>query len=100
VVNSGWDRRHAEPDSLFPAKHGEALDHELELLVSAGMPTVDALRAATSIPAKYFNLSDLGGIEVGKRADLVLTFTRPYSRHSTSSIQRVWRGSTEVATSS
>jgi hypothetical protein len=40
--------------------HGESLHRELELLVEAGMSTVDVLRATASLPARYFGLSDRG----------------------------------------
>lgn len=63
---------HAEPDLLFPVKHGEALHHELELLIGAGLSTVDALRVVTSLPVKCFNQNGRSVIEVGKRAGLVL----------------------------
>jgi imidazolonepropionase-like amidohydrolase len=38
--------------------HGTSLHHELELLVDAGLSTVDALRAATVLPALHFDLHD------------------------------------------
>ncbi|RKL38703.1 hypothetical protein BFJ70_g6338 [Fusarium oxysporum] len=85
-----------EEDSPFQIRHGEALHHELELLVEAGMSTVDALRAATSLPAKSFGLSDRGVIEPGKRADLVLLRDDPIKDiRATRSIQRVWCGGIE-----
>jgi imidazolonepropionase-like amidohydrolase len=88
---------HTESGSPFLVKHGDALHRELELLVEAGLSTVDALRAATSLPAKYFNLNDRGVIEVGKRADLVLISQDPIQDiRATRSIQRVWCGGIEV----
>ncbi len=71
--------------------HGESLHHELELLVDAGLSTVDALRAATWLPASYFGLSDRGVIEPGRRADLVLINGDPIEDISASrQIQRIW----------
>ncbi|KAM6513981.1 hypothetical protein FALCPG4_015166 [Fusarium falciforme] len=85
-----------EEDSPFQIRHGEALHRELELLVEAGMSTVDVLRAATSLPAKHFGLSDRGVIEPGKRADLVLLRDDPINDiRATRSIQRVWCGGIE-----
>ncbi len=52
--------------------HGASLHRELELLVSAGLAPVEALRAATSVPATVFALSDRGRVAVGLAADLLL----------------------------
>ena len=77
--------------------HGSSLHHELELLVEAGLTTVDALRAATSRPARYFGLADRGVIEPGRRADLVLIDGDPLRDiTATRSIRRVWCGGAEV----
>ncbi|MGD0608764.1 MAG: amidohydrolase family protein, partial [Streptosporangiaceae bacterium] len=80
--------------------HGTSLHHELELLVDAGLSTVDALRAATSRPAHYFGLADRGVIEPGRRADLVLIAGNPlHDITATRSIRRIWCGGAEVAPS-
>jgi imidazolonepropionase-like amidohydrolase len=77
--------------------HGESMHHELELLVDAGLSNLDALRAATSLPAKYFGLKDRGVIEVGKRADLLLVSGDPTTDiKATKSIQKVWCKGVEV----
>ena len=76
--------------------HGESIHHELELLVGAGLSTLDALRAVTSLPAKHFGLEDRGVIEPGKRADLVLIAENPIDDiRATRSIKRVWCGGIE-----
>jgi len=51
---------------------GASLHYELELLVSAGLTPVQALSAATALPARAFQLADRGRIAPGLRADLVL----------------------------
>ena len=52
---------------------GFALQDELELMVAAGVPTLKALQSATSEPAAAFGLSStLGGVAVGKVADLLV----------------------------
>jgi imidazolonepropionase-like amidohydrolase len=80
--------------------HGVSLHHELELLVDAGLSTVDALRAATSRPAHYFGLADRGVIEPGRRADLVLIDGNPLQDiTATRAIRRIWCGGVEVAPS-
>jgi imidazolonepropionase-like amidohydrolase len=77
--------------------HGVSLHRELELLVAAGLSPQQALTAATSAPAKVFNLSDRGRIAPGLRADLVLVNGDPTSdikavRH----IERLWQHGREV----
>ncbi len=52
---------------------GLALHRELELYVEAGIPAVDALRAATLVPARVMKKDkDLGTIAPGKLADVIL----------------------------
>ena len=76
--------------------HGSSLHDELELLVDAGLTTVDVLRAATSLPARYFDLDDRGAIRPGLRADLVLIDGDPLTDITTTrKIQRVWCGGVE-----
>lgn len=88
---------HVGKNSLFDVKHGNSFHDELKLLVEAGLTTIDALRAATILPAERFNLSDRGIIEEGKRADLVLLSEDPIQNiQATRSIERVWCGGTEV----
>ncbi len=51
---------------------------ELKLLVSAGFSPMEALQAATLNPARYLGREkDLGTIETGKLADLVLLDANP-----------------------
>ena len=76
--------------------HGESIHHELELLVDAGLTPVEALRAATFLPAKCFGLSDRGIIKPGYRADLVLVSEDPTQDiRATRSIQMVFCGGIE-----
>ncbi len=56
--------------------YGETLHRELELLVSAGLTPLEALRAATSASAEAFGLR-AGRIAVGQRAALLLVDGRP-----------------------
>ncbi|MGJ4746252.1 amidohydrolase family protein [Leptospira sp. SA-E8] len=72
--------------------HGASLHHELQLLVAAGFKPIEALRAATSIPARRFSLNDRGKIFPGARADLLLVQGDPLQNISdTLSISKVWR---------
>ncbi|HEY0955165.1 MAG TPA: amidohydrolase family protein [Roseateles sp.] len=55
------------------ATAGFALQRELELYVQAGIPAAQALKIATYNGAKYSDrLDEIGSIERGKRADLLL----------------------------
>jgi imidazolonepropionase-like amidohydrolase len=57
---------------------GYALHTELELLVRAGLTPLDAIRAATVRPAEFLGLeSEIGRIEPGMRADLLLLTADP-----------------------
>jgi len=57
---------------------GYSLHTELELLVESGLTPLEALHAATVQPARFFGLDDeMGQVEVGMRADLVLLDGNP-----------------------
>lgn len=61
-----------------PMIPGLSLHDELERLVADGLKPIDALRAATINPARFFNATDtLGTAAAGKRADLVLLDANP-----------------------
>ncbi|PNP46914.1 hypothetical protein TGAMA5MH_01867 [Trichoderma gamsii] len=75
---------------------GVTLHFELENLVEAGLTTLEALRAATILPAQHHQLTDRGQIAPGKRADLVLLNSNPLDNISnTRDIARVWVGGIE-----
>lgn len=57
---------------------GAALHDELEQLVAAGLTPRDALEAATLAPARFFEADkEMGSVEKGKLADLVLLDANP-----------------------
>ncbi|SDT28958.1 amidohydrolase family protein [Jiangella sp. DSM 45060] len=63
---------HAEYDGTT------ATVRELEFMVEAGMPALDALRSATVRPIEWLGrLDDLGTLEPGKRADLIVVDRDP-----------------------
>jgi len=72
--------------------HGVSVHHEMQLFVEAGLSPIQALRAATSVPAKRFSLDDRGIIAIGKRADLLLVKGDPTTNISDSlSMMAVWK---------
>jgi imidazolonepropionase-like amidohydrolase len=77
--------------------HGASMHRELELLVRAGLTPVEALAAATAVPAEVFHLNDRGVIAAGKRADLVLVKGDPtHDITATREIVAVWKAGTKV----
>src|SRR6185503_12891646 len=57
---------------------GFSLHDELELFVKAGLNSMEALQTATRNPAIYLGLIDeVGTVEKGKKADLVLLEANP-----------------------
>ena len=60
------------------AKGVPPLHDELVALVGAGMTSMDALQAATRMPAEFLGrLATEGTVEVGKKANLVLLYGNP-----------------------
>lgn len=83
--------------SPFQLPHGESLHDELELLVAAGMSTLDVLRGVTVLPARHLRLGDRGNIQTGRRADFVLVDGDPLTDiTATRNIQGVWIGGERV----
>ena len=72
--------------------HGATLHEEMALLVGAGLTPVEALKAATSTPARRFSLTGRGRIAVGARADLVLVNGDPTTDiEATRAIAGIWK---------
>ena len=62
---------------------GFSLQRELELYVEGGMTPLEALQTATIMPARAMKLDkDLGTLEVGKRADLIVLDANPLEKIS------------------
>ena len=76
---------------------GATVQGELELMVKSGLTPIEALRAATSNPARAFKLDDRGVVAPGKRADLVLVDGDPtVDIRATRKIAAVWINGVEV----
>jgi imidazolonepropionase-like amidohydrolase len=94
-ILAGTDASHLGAPGMA---HGVSLHGELQLLVRAGLTPTEALRAATSVPATTFGLTDRGRIAHGARADLVLVDGDPTATISdTLSIRSVWRSGSRTA---
>jgi imidazolonepropionase-like amidohydrolase len=69
---------------------GHTLHRELELYVKAGLTPMEAIQAATIVPARAMKMEkEVGTIEVGKRADLIIIDGNPLE--SVSNIRKVRR---------
>jgi imidazolonepropionase-like amidohydrolase len=80
------------------APHGAGLHAELQLLVLAGLSPAEALRSATSLPARIFGLPQRGRIGIGYRADLLLVRGDPtHDIAATMVIDRVWKNGFAVS---
>jgi imidazolonepropionase-like amidohydrolase len=64
-------------DAGFMLPHGEMNARELELLVQGGLTPLEAITAATKTNAALMGLSEVGTLEAGKRADLLLVAGDP-----------------------
>lgn len=66
------------PDTgVFAQLPGIAEHRELEALVEAGLPPLDAIEFATRRPAQLLGLTDRGVLEPGRRADLLVLDADP-----------------------
>lgn len=95
-ILAGDDAATADLGGMAP---GASFHHELQMLVKAGLTPLEALRAATSVPARRFGLLDRGRIVNGARADLLLVDGDPTSNISdTLSVHSVWRQGVRLTT--
>jgi hypothetical protein len=89
-VNSGTDT----PSTSVP---GAGLHHEMEMEAESGMTPMQVLQATTVNTATLFRLKDVGTLEPGKFADLVVLSADPLADISnTQKIERVFKGGQEV----
>lgn len=88
-ILAGTDAAHV---GAYGMAHGASVHEEMRLLVLAGLSPVEALAAATTLPAARFGLSDRGSIRAGARADLILVDGDPTRDIGTTlSLLGVWR---------
>ncbi len=77
---------------------GPFVQEELKLLVEAGIPPIDAIRIGTLNAAIYIGVeSQIGSVERGKLADLVLLNSNPLTDiANTADISAVFKGGREI----
>ena len=70
---------------------GHSLHREIELYVQAGFTPMEAIQAATLVPAQAMGLSrEVGTVEAGKRADLIILRGNPLDDiHNTRKVEYV-----------
>ena len=75
---------------------GYSLYREIELYVQAGFTPMEAIQAATSVPAKVMGLDkELGTVEAGKKADVIILGSNPLdSIHNIRTVEKVITGGT------
>jgi imidazolonepropionase-like amidohydrolase len=73
---------------------GHSLHREIELYVQAGFAPMEAIQAATSVPARVMGVDkEVGTVEVGKRADLIVIHGDPLQDiHNTRNVESVVTG--------
>ena len=77
---------------------GPMVHQEMEILVEAGIPTLAAILMGTLNAAAYIGVEeDLGSIEPGKLADMVLLTADPVADiHNTTMIDAVFKGGQKI----
>ncbi len=84
----------ANPGNFAPGMiYGSSMHREMELLVKAGLTPLEALQGATGKNAAAFDLTTMGAIKPGNRADMILVEGRPDQNITDSmKIVQVWVG--------
>lgn len=85
-------------DSGVPTRFMGYFEHlELEMMVDAGMTPMEVIVSATSNPAKYMGLPDIGGLEVGNWADFLVLDANPLDDiRNTREISSIFIGGVEI----
>ena len=76
---------------------GTDLYKELIYFSEAGIPNLYVLKTATSLPAQYYGLAQVGHIKEGYLADLILLEKSPMdAMQNLDSIERIWKEGEEI----
>lgn len=76
-VIAGSDSTERDPDPPSEVEYRISLLRELQNQQESGMNNLDCLISATSAPAKFFEQNDIGILEPGRRADILLIDGNP-----------------------
>ena len=72
--------------------YGTDLYKEMQLLVEAGIPSIEVLKDATAKPMGIFGIKDKGSVQAGYQADLVLIDGNPLENmQDLHQIVRIWK---------
>lgn len=88
----------ANTGSYAPAvAYGTSMHREMELLVQAGMTATEVLASATRKVAEVFSIDNIGTVEEGKKAVLILIEGRPDKNITdTTKIKQIWIDGKEI----
>ncbi|MFI5756287.1 amidohydrolase family protein [Streptomyces sp. NPDC051569] len=76
-VNAGVTVLMSADTGVLTQFPGFAEHREIEAMVDAGMPALEAIKASTLLPARMLGLTDRGSLEPGKRADFIVLTADP-----------------------
>lgn len=97
LYDAGFDILVGTDPPNFQINFGTDLYKELKLLVEAGIPTLDVLRGATSLPIHHFNLGKTGMLKKGYTADMILIDGNPIENiNDIGNINTVWKAGKKV----
>lgn len=72
--------------------YGTDLYAEMQLLVEAGIPIIDAIKGATSLTADAFGMESSGYLRKGYKADMILIEGNPFEDiEAISQVETVWK---------
>ncbi|MEL6851805.1 MAG: amidohydrolase family protein, partial [Bacteroidota bacterium] len=68
-------------DAQDQLSFGNSLHEEMSLLVEAGVPALEVIKAATQVASRYLKADDImGGLQVGKLANVLVIKGKPYEQ--------------------
>ena len=92
ALNDGGVRIAMGTDTGPPARFQGYFEHmEMQMMVDAGMSPIEAIRASTGVAADCMGMGDIGTLEPGKWADLVVLDANPAEDiENSKTISSVW----------